>query len=141
MADLERRLGHRFRDPALLEEALTHASWAGEHPPASDQGRLAFLGDAVLALVVAERLYRADPAAPAGVLTPRRAALVADDRLAGAALALDLGALVRLGRGADRTGGRERASILATTLEAVLGAIYLEGGVEAVRGAVERVLG
>jgi ribonuclease-3 len=91
--------------------------------------------------VVAERLLAADPAAPVGVLTPRRAALVADHAVAGWAVALGLGPLLRLGRGADQTGGRGTPSILATTLEAVLGALYLEGGLPAVRSVVERLAG
>jgi ribonuclease III len=88
---------------------------------------------------VAERLLAAEPGAPVGVLTPRRAALVADQGLARWAAALELGPLLRLGRGADQTGGRATASILATTLEAVLGALYLEAGLPAVRAVVERL--
>lgn len=138
-AELERRLGHRFRDPALLLQALTHPSWANEHPPAPDHERLAFLGDAVLGLVVSERLLGQDPAAPVGVLTPQRARLVSDEQLAGWATALALGPLLRLGRGAERDGGRTRPSILATTLEAVLGAVYVEDGLEAARRVVDRL--
>jgi ribonuclease III len=139
VAGLECRLGHRFLDPALLERALTHASYAHEHPPAADHERLAFLGDAVLGLVVAEHVVAADPDAPVGVLTPRRAELVSGARLARFALALELPALLRLGRGEDQSGGRERESILATTLEAVLGAVYLDGGLDAARAAIGRV--
>jgi ribonuclease-3 len=90
---------------------------------------------------VAEYLVRAEPAAPVGRLTPRRAALVADETLVRWAATLDLGALLRLGRGAERTGGRTTASILATTLEAVLGALYLEAGLPAVRILVSRLAG
>jgi ribonuclease III len=139
VAELERRLGYRFLDPQLLEEALTHGSYANEHPPAGDHARLAFLGDAALALVVAEQVMAADPAAPVGVLTPRRAELVAGARLARWATELDLGPLLRLGRGEDQAGGRARESILATTLEAVLGAIYREGGLAAVRAVIGRL--
>ena len=139
VAGLERRLGYRFLDPALLERALTHASYAHEHPPAADHDRLAFLGDAVLGLVVAEHVIAADPDAPVGVLTPRRAELVSGARLARFALALELPPLLRLGRGEDQSGGRERESILATTLEAVLGAVYLDGGIDAARAAIGRV--
>jgi ribonuclease-3 len=89
--------------------------------------------------VVAERLYAADPDAPVGVLTPRRAEIVSDANLARWATELGLGELVKLGRGEDLTGGRGRASILATTLEAVLGAIYLERGLDAVRAVVRRL--
>jgi ribonuclease III len=139
VAGLERRLGHRFLDPTLLERALTHASYAYEHPPAADHDRLAFLGDAVLGLVVAEHVIAADPDAPVGVLTPRRAEVVSSARLARFALALELPPLLRLGRGEDQSGGRERESILATTLEAVLGAVYLDGGIDAARAAIGRV--
>jgi ribonuclease-3 len=136
---LETRLDYRFRDPALVERALTHASYANEHAPALDQEGLAFIGDAALSLVIAEQLYAADPGAPVGVLTPRRAGLVAGANLARWAADLRLGECVRLGRGEEMTGGRLRPSILATTLEAVLGAVYLEGGLPAVRRIVARL--
>ena len=139
VADLERRLGYRFRDPRLLERALTHASYAHEHPAVTDHERLAFLGDAALALVVAERLLEVMPGAPVGVLTPHRAALVSGANLARWAGELGLGELVRLGRGEEQTGGRARESVLATALEAVFGVFYLEGGVPAVRRIVARL--
>ena len=129
VAELERRLGYRFRDPRLLEQALTHASYANEHPPAADHARLAFLGDAALALVVADHLSADD----------RRAELVTGARLARWAADLELGALLRLGRGEDQSGGRTRESILASALEAVLGAIYAEGGIDALRDTVGRL--
>jgi ribonuclease-3 len=141
LAALEQRLGHHFRDPALAQRALTHASYANEHPPAQDQEPLAFLGDAALGLVVAENLIAEDADRPVGILTPRRAEIVAGANLARWGAHLDLGALLRLGRGEDHTGGRARESILATTLEAVLGVLYLEGGLPAVRAAVERLSG
>jgi ribonuclease-3 len=99
------------------------------------------LGDAALSLAVAEHLYAADPLAPVGRLTSRRADIVSDASLALWAAVLDLGALLRLGHGEDLTGGRMRASILATTLEAVLGVMYLEGGLETVRAAIARLAG
>ena len=102
---------------------------------------LAFVGDAALALVVAEHLYADAPDAPVGVLTPQRAELVADTRLARWAADLGLGDLLRLGRGEEQTGGRGRASILATTLEAVVGVVYLEAGLEGVRRVVARLVG
>lgn len=139
VAELERRLGYRFRDPHLLEEALTHASFANEHPPAPDFARLAFLGDASLGLVVADHVLADDPAATAGELTVRRADLVGGERLARWAVELELPALLRLGHGEDQSGGRARDSILASALEAVLGAIYREGGLDAVRRAVGRL--
>ena len=139
VAELERRLGYRFRDPLLLERALTHASYANEHPPAADHEPLAFLGDAALGLVVADHVTAADPAATVGVLTPRRAELVAGARLARWAGELELGPLLRLGRGEEQSGGRTRESILATALEAVLGAIYREDGLDAVRAVIGRL--
>jgi ribonuclease-3 len=135
-AALGGRLGHQFRDPALLREALTHSSFANENPGAPDNERLALLGDAVLALLVAERLLAAVPAEPVGVLTPRRAALVSGENLARWAVGLDLGAHLRLGRGEDQMGGRAKPSVLATALEAVLGVIYREGGLDACRRAL-----
>src|SRR5438552_12109776 len=92
----ERRHGHTYRDPALLERALTHASYANENPPTSDHEPLALLVDAALGLVVAEHLFAADPGAPVGVLTPRRAELVSGERLVRWAAERGLGALVRL---------------------------------------------
>ena len=136
---LEITLGHRFADPTLLKRALTHASYVNEHPPLIAQDGLAFVGDAALGLVVAERLLARDPAAAVGVLTPARAALVSGANLARWGAALGLGALVRLGRGEEQTGGRERESILATTLEAVIGALYLDAGLDGVRRVIDRL--
>ncbi len=136
LTELERRLGYQFRDVALLERALTHSSYANEHPPSSHNEGMAFAGDAALSLVVAEHLLAAEPDAPVGVLTPRRAAIVSGVNLARWASELELGPLLRLGRGEDQTGGRERESVLATALEAVLGALYLEAGLPAVRNVV-----
>jgi ribonuclease-3 len=99
------------------------------------------VGDAALSLVVAEYLFGAEPGAAVGRLTPLRAEVVSDEALARWAVRLELGALLRLGRGAEQEGGRETASILATTLEAVLGALYLEAGLPAVRAAVGRLAG
>jgi ribonuclease-3 len=130
------RLGHAFRDPELLAQALTHPSFSNEHPGAPDNERLALLGDAVLGLVVAERLLGAAPGAPVGVLTPRRAALVSGENLARWAAALELGAHLRLGRGEEQMGGRAKESVLATALEAVVGVIYREAGLDAARRAV-----
>jgi ribonuclease-3 len=138
-AALEARLGHRFRDAELLERALTHSSWANEHPPALHQEGLALLGDAALGLVVAEHFLAKDPAASVGDLTERRAALVSGERLAAWAVEAEVGRFLRLGRGEDQTGGRTRPSILATTLEALLGVVYLESGLPAVRRVVGRL--
>ena len=130
------RLGHTFQDADLLREALTHRSFANENAGARDNERLALLGDAMLSLVVAERLLAAAPADPVGVLTPRRAALVSGENLARWAAAVDLGTHLRLGRGEEQMGGRAKQSVLATALEAVLGVIYLEGGLVAGRRAI-----
>ena len=137
----ERRLGHTFADRDLIARALTHPSYAAEHPPVEHNEGLAFVGDAVLSLVVAEHLFEAEPSAAVGRLTPLRAEVVSDEALARWAAALEVGPLLRLGRGAEQEGGRETGSILATTLEAVLGVIYLEGGLPAVRSVVGRLAG
>ena len=125
LAALEARLGHVFADRDLLLEALTHRSWVNEHPGARDNEALAFVGDAVLGLVVAEHLAATEPAA---VLTPRRAELVSGASLARWAERLALGDCLRLGRGEAQTGGHAKESVLATALEAVLGAVYREAG-------------
>ena len=138
-AALGTRLGHGFRDHELLEQALTHRSFANEWPDARDNGPLAFLGDAVLSLVIAERLWREHPAGPVGLLTPERAALVSGATLARWAEAIELGPHLRLGRGEEASGGGAKASLLATALEAVLAVMYLEGGLDAARRAVARL--
>jgi ribonuclease-3 len=136
VAALADRLGNRFRDPNLLLRALTHPSYAHEHPPALHNETLALLGDAVLGLVVAEWLVARAPADGVGALTQRRAALVAARSLAEWAVALGLPAALRLGRGETEGGGGRKESILATAFEAVLAAVYLEAGLEAARGLV-----
>src|SRR5438128_123898 len=136
---LEAHLGYRFRDEALLARALTHSSYAHEHPPTAHNEPLALLGDAALSLVVAEHLYGRASDPSVGALTRERADVVSGTNLARWAESLGLGEMVQLGRGEEQTGGRSRASILATTIEAVLGAIYLDGGLDAVRSAVRRL--
>jgi ribonuclease-3 len=133
---LGERLGHRFADLALLERALTHRSWANEHAPCLDNESLAFLGDAVLALVVAEHVWRAEPGARVGELTIGRADLVSGANLARWAEQIGLGAHVKLGRGEVMQGGQAKESVLATAIEAVLAVVYLEGGLSAARHAV-----
>ena len=133
---LGRRLGHSFRDAALLQQALTHSSFANEHPGTRDNGGLAFLGDAVLALVVGEHLWQTFADETEGVLTPMRAELVSGANLWRWAVTLNLGPMLRLGRGEEQMGGREKESVLATALEGVLAVVYLEGGLEAARRAV-----
>lgn len=128
---LQESIGYRFRRPELLEAALTHRSYAAERPRgsrASDYERLEFVGDAVLGLAAARLLSEDLPEAREGELTRRRAAIVGERGLATAARAMGLGAHVALGRGEERTGGREKASILAGALEALAGAVFLDGG-------------
>lgn len=127
------RLAYRFSDATLLDQALSHRSWCAEQGGLPSNERLEFLGDAVLGLVVAEHCYRAHPELPEGVLAKVRASVVNTRVLGELAHELQLGELVRLGRGEDLSGGRDKESILADTLEAVFGAIYLDGGFEPVR--------
>ena len=132
----EQRLGYRFRDPALLEAALTHRSASR-----TNYERLEFLGDSVLNFAVALLAFRAFPGAPEGDLSRYRAALVSAPSLAAVAATLALGDQLRLGSGELKTGGFRRDSILADSLEAILGAIYLDGGLDAAGQVVERLLG
>ena len=135
---LEERLGYELQNRALLLRALTHASYANEHPPEHDNEHLAWLGDAVLTLLVTEKLLATGTEDGIGVLTRRRADAVAGSTLARWASELGLGPLLRLGRGERLTGGGERDSVIATALEALLGAVYYEGGLSAARTVVER---
>ncbi len=129
-AQLETQLGYHFKDGRLLETALTHPTYAHEHPaPAqADNQRLEFLGDAVLNLIVGHLLMMHAPNAREGELTRMRARLVSETGLCAQARELDLGAYIRLGAGELATHGREKKSILADTLEAVMAAVYLDGG-------------
>jgi ribonuclease III len=125
--------------PALLERALTHRSFAYENGGLPTNERLEFLGDAVLGLVVTDALFRQYPDLPEGQLAKLRAAVVNMRALAGVARGLHLGDFVRLGRGEEGTGGRDKSSILADTLEAVIGAVYIERGLEQASGLVHRL--
>ncbi|HET9630561.1 MAG TPA: ribonuclease III domain-containing protein, partial [Novosphingobium sp.] len=136
LEDLQRRLGHRFRQPGLLVRALTHRSFGVDH-----NERLEFLGDAVLSLAVSSLLFERFAGSDEGDLTRVRAHLVREDSLHRAALLLGLPDVVRLSEGEARGGGAQRASILADALEAVIGAVYLDGGFEAARALVQRVFG
>lgn len=135
--DLEKRIGHRFRHAALLETALLHPSAINEKPAGSGSRqtnqRLEFLGDAVLGLLAAERLFEQHAGAAEGDLTRMRSALCNTRTLAQLAARLDLGASLVLGKGEENSGGRARESNLADAMEAVLGAVYLDGGLKAVR--------
>ncbi|MGA2829032.1 MAG: ribonuclease III [Streptosporangiaceae bacterium] len=123
----------------LLERALTHRSYAYENGGLPTNERLEFLGDSVLGVVVTDTLFRGYPNLPEGQLAKLRAAVVNMTALADVARGLDLGAYVRLGRGEDGTGGRDKPSILADTLEAVIGAVYIDCGADAASGLVHRL--
>jgi ribonuclease-3 len=133
---LEKKLGHRFKRPDLLELALTHRSWANEQGIPEHYERLEFLGDAVLGLITAEWLYQNHPELPEGELSKRKAQLVSRPALAHHAEAIELGPLLRIGVGEDRSGGRTKASLLADSMEAIFGAVYLDGGMEAARQVI-----
>lgn len=131
---LQERLGCVLSDPALLERALTHRSHGSDN-----NERLEYLGDAVLSFVVAESLFRRFPAATEGELSRYRASLVSGDALAAIAAEIGLGEQLRLGDGEMKSGGQRRATILADSLEALFGAIYLDCGLEEARNAAERL--
>lgn len=142
MTGLEEKLGYKFRNSLLLAEALTHPSLAYEsRRPHFDNQRLEFLGDAVVQLVLTEELFRLFPDFPEGKLTKLRARLVSRRALAKLAVELDLGAYVMLGKGEESSGGRKRVSTLADAFEALIGAVYLDGGTEPVRDVVMKVCG
>lgn len=136
---LEEALGVRFRDHGLLETALTHRSHAFEAGGLPTNERLEFLGDAVLGLVVTDWIYRRFAEATEGRMAKIRAAAVNTGGLAAIARQLDLGAAIRLGRGEEQSGGRDKDSILADTMEAVIGACYLDQGIEATTETVVRL--
>jgi ribonuclease-3 len=139
---LESALGYRFSDRSLLTRALTHRSRAQESQsgPGDTYERLEFLGDALLGFLVSERLVNDDPGADEGTLTRRRQSVVSRSALAEVATRLGLGAALILGRGEDATGGRAKPSLLADAFEAVLAAVYVDGGVRAARAFVRRHL-
>jgi ribonuclease-3 len=126
--ELQRRLGVEFGDDAGLELALSHRSFCAEHLDVESNERLEFLGDAVLGLVVTDYLYRRYPGVPEGELAKVRAAVVNAEVLAEIARDVGLGSALRLGKGEDSSGGREKTSILSDALEAVIAAVYLDGG-------------
>jgi ribonuclease-3 len=136
---LQERIGYRFCRPRLLREALTHRSFVNEAPvqDIGDNQRLEFFGDAILGFMVSALLYARFPHSREGELTRLRASLVQEERLAGIAASLDLGAFLRLGRGEERAGGRSRRSLLADAYEALVAAVFLDGGEAAARCLVE----
>jgi len=139
LEELEQVLGHRFRDRALLRTALTHRSHSYERGGTpSHYERLEFLGDALLGFLVAEWLYHREPTAAEGALSRRRQTIVRTSTLAQVARQIGLGEAILLGRGEERTGGRSKPTLLADAFEAVLGAVYLDGGVRAARAFARR---
>ena len=135
-AVLERRIGYRFRDPALLAQALTHRSFGSPH-----NERLEFLGDSVLGCVVTESLYRTAPGLPEGKLSRLRAELIRQESLARIARDLGVAGFLRLDKSTSRNDGAARPSILSNALEAIYGAIFLDGGYQAARSAVVHTFG
>ena len=140
MEKLCEKLGYRFKNPKLLVTALTHPSYGGDHHVPHYQ-RLEFLGDAVLELAVSEYLYSELPEVDEGKLTRIRAALVREETLCRAAKRIGLGGFIRLSVGEERSGGRNKPSILADVMEAVFAAVYLDGGFECAVKIVRDVLG
>ena len=137
---LQRRLGYSFRNIELLDTALTHRSYANEGPRRSPHNeRLEFLGDAVLGLVLSEQYYRELPEANEGELSKIRSRLVSASHLAKMARILELGAYLHLGKGEVSTGGRHKASLLANAFEALMGAIFLDGGYAAASEFIQKL--
>lgn len=136
--DLSERIGHRFERPALLEQALAHRSWCAEHGDASSNERLEFLGDAVLGWAIADIAFHRFADLTEGRLTDLRKSVVNGGALADAANRIGLGPCIKLGRGEAAAGGASKPSILSDAFEAVLGAVYLDGGPDAAFAVVER---
>lgn len=139
---LQERIGYRFQNIGLLKQALTHSSFTNEQKINKTQNyeRLEFLGDAVLELVSSEFLYREYREVPEGELTKKRASMVCEPSLAFCARDLELGEFIRLGKGEENTGGRGRDSIISDVMEAVIGAIYLDGGIEPAKLFINRYI-
>ncbi len=140
MKSLETKLNYRFRDPSLLELALTHSSFANEKGAHRDNERLEFLGDSVLGFITADYLFRTMPGTPEGELTKLRSAAVCEKSLAVFARELGLGEYLKLGKGELLSGGADRPSILSDAFESVIAAVYLDGGIEAARSFVLRFI-
>ena len=139
--DLATRLGYDFADPSLLRRAMAHRSWVSENPGAPSNERLEFLGDAVLGWVVADIAFRQFTELPEGALTDLRKSVVNAAALAEVAEELGIGEALLLGKGEDAAGGREKPSILSDALEAVLGAVYVDGGTAVAYALIERLVG
>ena len=141
--ELQKKLGYRFKNPDLLKTALTHSSYANENKKkgAGNNERLEFLGDSVLGMTVAAMIFNGKPNMPEGQMTRLRSELVCEKSLASLAATLGLGKCLLLGHGEERSGGRERPSILADAVEAIIAAIYMEGGFKPVERFVVQYLG
>ena len=140
--ELEKKAGYQFHSQKLLSQALTHSSYPNEHSGDKSEcnERLEFLGDAVLELVSSEFLFQKYPDMPEGELTRTRASLVCEPTLAYCAGELDLGSYLRLGKGEDATGGRLRHSVVSDAMEALIGAIYLDGGFDSAKAVIHRFI-
>ena len=130
MTDFEKRIGYEFKDKALLKRALTHSSYANEKGTGLDNERLEFLGDSVLGFITAEYLFEHYKDKAEGDLTKNRAYAVCEKTLFGYAEKIGLGEQIKLGKGEERTGGRQRPSVVSDAFEALIAAIYLDGGIE-----------
>ncbi len=142
IGQLEQKIGYTFREKKLLKQALTHSSFANEQKinKWEDYERLEFLGDAVLELVSSEYLYKSLPNMPEGELTKKRSSMVCEPALAYCARDVELGKFIFLGKGEEATGGRKRESITSDVLEAVIGAIYLDGGLSSAKTFIDRFI-
>ncbi len=142
ICELEQKIGYCFTDKELLENALRHSSYANEHKKnhLKDNERLEFLGDAVLELSSSEYLYRHYPKMKEGEMTKLRASIVCEPTLAQCAAAIELGSFLRLGRGEEQTGGRHRDSVVSDAMEALIGAIFLDGGFTNAKEFVNRFI-
>lgn len=140
ISGLEKLIGYEFKDKKLLKQALTHSSYANEQKinKSGDYERLEFLGDAVLEVVSSEFLFHKYPDLPEGKLTKLRASMVCEPSLAICARDLNLGSYIMLGKGEESTGGRNRESITSDVMEAIIGAIFLDGGMEKAKAHIER---
>ncbi len=141
LAYIQERIDHRFSHPELLERALTHKSYANENRVPDHNERLEFLGDSVLGLVVSEYLMNTCPDSTEGDLSRLRAAVVSEHALAVVARDIGLGSFLLLGKGEDQTGGRNKDSLLANCLEALIASVYLDAGIDAVKSFVLRFFG
>lgn len=140
LQELQEKIGYQFRDESLLKQALTHSSFANEQKinKLNNYERLEFLGDAVLELVSSEFLFNENKDMPEGQLTRLRASMVCEPALAYCARDIDLGSYILLGKGEEATGGRKRDSITSDVMEAVIGAIFLDGGIESAKKYIYR---